>query len=117
MFKAGHILTIPFPFSDRAKAKQRPVLVLSEPDAYGDFICLAITSRERPLNTVPLSNKNMVEGALPHLSWVMTDKVFTLNASLVNKAVGMVSDALLGPVLLELCRKIGCKSFENATTP
>jgi hypothetical protein len=35
---------LPFPLSSLSQAKNRPVLAISAPDAYGGFIALAMTS-------------------------------------------------------------------------
>ena len=43
MFERGDLVLIPFPFSDLSAAKKRPVLLLTRPDVYGDFIALAVT--------------------------------------------------------------------------
>lgn len=40
----GDIVGLPFPFSDLASRKKRPVLVLTQADYQGDFMGLAITS-------------------------------------------------------------------------
>ena len=45
MFERGDLVLISFPFSDLSAAKKRAVLMLTRPDAYGDFIALAVTSR------------------------------------------------------------------------
>jgi hypothetical protein len=45
VFERGDLVLISFPFSDLSAAKKRPVLMLTRPDAYGDFIALAVTSR------------------------------------------------------------------------
>jgi len=42
--KPGEIIGLPFPFSDLASLKKRPVLVLTQADYRGDFMGLAITS-------------------------------------------------------------------------
>jgi hypothetical protein len=47
MFEAGDLLMVPFPFTDQSKAKRRPVLALTTPDAQGDFIGCPVTSRDR----------------------------------------------------------------------
>jgi hypothetical protein len=43
MFEAGDLLMVPFPFTDQTHAKRRPVLALTAPDNYGDFIACPIT--------------------------------------------------------------------------
>jgi mRNA interferase MazF len=45
MFERGDLLVVPYPFTDLSAAKRRPVLALTGPDAYGDFIALPVTSR------------------------------------------------------------------------
>jgi len=44
MFERGDLLLVPFPFSDLSASKRRPVLALTGPDGYGDFIALPVTS-------------------------------------------------------------------------
>jgi len=38
-YKKGDILFIRFPFSDLKKAKKRPVLLISDSNDFGDFVC------------------------------------------------------------------------------
>lgn len=52
-FKPGDIVGLPFPFSDLASQKKRPVLVLTQADYRGDFMGLAITSVLTEGNTDP----------------------------------------------------------------
>jgi mRNA interferase MazF len=56
MFEAGALVLLPFPFSDATATKRRPVLVLTTPDEYGDFIGMAVSSRSHHANAVPLQN-------------------------------------------------------------
>lgn len=94
MFERGDLLLIPFPFSDLSAAKKRPVLVLTRPDAYGDFIALAVTSRPQT---------DLVQGSLPLASWIRTDRAVTLNASLVVKGFGRASERIIATALARLC--------------
>lgn len=90
MFEAGALVLLPFPFSDATTTKCRPVLVLTTPDEYGDFIGMAVSSRSHHINTVPLQNDSLLEGHLPKASWIRVDRVVTLNAGLVIKAFGKI---------------------------
>jgi mRNA interferase MazF len=88
MFERGDLLLVPFPFSDLSATKRRPVLALTEPDRYGDFIAIPVTSRPQSEHGVPLTAADLVHGALPAPSWIRTDRIVTLNSSLVVKSVG-----------------------------
>ena len=108
MFEIGQLITIPFPFSDMKNAKPRPVIVISLPDDYGDFICLAVTSKPQHVNAIAIVQADMQNGTLPLASWVRTDKVYTLNISIVIKTIGQLQQSIFEKVLGLLCSKIGC---------
>ncbi len=108
MFNPGDVVVIPYPFADQTRTKLRPVLVITAPDGQGDFIGLAITSKG--YHALALTQSDMQAGKLPKPSWVRTDKVFTLNDSLMVKTVGRVTAELLRQALSALCGKIGCQS-------
>jgi hypothetical protein len=74
MFERGDLLLVPFPFSDLSAAKRRPVLALTAPDSYGDFIALPVTSRPQAEHGIPLTSSDLVRGALPAPSWIRTDR-------------------------------------------
>lgn len=84
MFDQGELLLIPYPFTDLSTQKRRPVLVLSKPDKYGDFIALPVTSRSYHKQSISIGQ--LIKGELPKESWVRTDHVVTLNCSLVIKS-------------------------------
>jgi mRNA interferase MazF len=89
MFSPGDVVVIPYPFTNQTRTKLRPVLVITAPDGQGDFIGLAITSKGYHANAIALTQPDMQTGKLPRPSWVRTDKVFTLNDSLmVNQDSG-----------------------------
>ncbi|MGQ0594257.1 MAG: type II toxin-antitoxin system PemK/MazF family toxin [Gammaproteobacteria bacterium] len=110
MFNPGDVVVIPYPFTDQTRTKLRPVLVITAPDGQGDFIALAITSKGYHASAVALTQPDMQGGKLPKPSWVRTDKVFTLNNSLMVKTVGRVTAEFLRQALSALCGKIGCQS-------
>lgn len=103
MFDRGDLLLVPVPFSDLSSTKRRPVLAVTRPDAYGDFIALAVTSRPQDLHGMPLRLTDLVRGSLPLASWIRTDRAVTLNASLVVKSFGTVSEPVMAEALERLC--------------
>ena len=106
-FERGDLLLVPFPFTDLSAAKRRPVLALTAPDGYGDFIALPVTSRPQAEFGLPLAPTDLARGRLPAPSWIRTDRIFTLNASLVVKVVGHVSERAIVAAVERFCAHIG----------
>jgi mRNA interferase MazF len=103
MFEAGALVLLPFPFSDAVTTKRRPVLALTAPDEYGDFVGMAVSSRSHHANTVTLQNDSLMEGQLPKPSWIRTDRVVTLNASLVIKEFAKIKPEIRCQAINGLC--------------
>ena len=107
MFERGDLLLVPFPFSDLSASKRRPVLALTGPDGYGDFIALPVTSRPQSEHGLAIAATDLVRGTLPAPSWVRTDRIVTLNASLVVKSFGRVSEQVVVAAVERFCARIG----------
>lgn len=102
-FERGELLLIPFPFTDLSATKRRPVVALTAPDHYGDFIGLAVTSRTHHAEVVAISIDDLVSGSLPAASWIRTDRVVTLNASLVTKSIARIAEPVVNVAVQQLC--------------
>ena len=107
MFSRGALLLVPFPFSDLSAAKRRPVLAVTRPDAYGDFIALPVTSRPQATHGLPILAADLVAGKLPAPSWVRTDRIVTLNSGLVVKSVGRFAETFVAAAVERFCACIG----------
>jgi mRNA interferase MazF len=105
-FDRGALLLVPFPFTDLSAAKRRPILALTAPDSYGDFVALPVTSRPQAEHGLPLAPTDLVEGSLPMASWIRTDRIVTLNASLVVKSIGQVSEDAVAAAVQRFCAHI-----------
>ncbi len=107
MPERGDLLLVPFPFTDLSAAKRRPVLVITPSDSYGDFIALPVTSRRQAEYGLALTAADLISGSLPAASWIRTNRVVTLNGSLVVKIVGRVSERVVSAAVAQLVAYIG----------
>ncbi|MFO1372209.1 MAG: type II toxin-antitoxin system PemK/MazF family toxin [Candidatus Competibacteraceae bacterium] len=106
MLDAGSLVVLPFPFSDLRATKRRPVLLLTAPDGYGDFLAMAVTSQAGHPEGIALNQIDMQTGMLPKASWIRTDKVISLNRALVAKEVGRVSATVRLQAVHRLCARL-----------
>ena len=104
MFEAGDLVLIPVPFSDLSSTKRRPVLLLTGPDAQGDFVACPITSRAGWAHGRALLAGDVAEGALPLTNWVRTDKVVTLHVGLIARRFGRVTPSSRAAIAGDVCR-------------
>lgn len=107
MLEKGSLVLIPFPFSDLATTKKRPVLVLHSNEVHQEIICLAVTTKSYHDNAVRLDADGMGTGTIPKASWIRTDKVFTLSQSIVLKQLGIVKPEVLLKTIESLCGVVG----------
>jgi mRNA interferase MazF len=105
---SGDIVAIPFPYSDLTTRKKRPVLVITKPDRYGDFVGLAITSVLSVENSLAINGELLLTGNLPKESRVRYDKIFTLSESMLVKTYGTLKPAVFQTILDTLCGYLGC---------
>ncbi len=113
MYQSGDVLLVPFPFSNMKEGKKRPVLALTAPDAFNDLVCLAITSSSYHEESFPLDNNCFLEGVLPKPSWVRTDKIYTLNVSLIVGKFGLLHQEVFSEVKKQFCNHFGCDLFNR----
>lgn len=105
-YRPSEIVLLPFPFSDHSTRKKRPVLILRQPDARGDFVCMAITSKTTSEKAFAIIPEHLSEGNLPKPSWIRFDKIYTLNISLVVGSFGS-----LHPEIFETVHGLFCDHF------
>ena len=112
MLNRSDIVQIPFPFSDLSRQKCRPVLILSTPDIFGDFLAAAITSQAGHADAVLLQDDDLVEGRLPKASWVRASKLFSLNRDSVVVTLGSLKPDAFERIHGAICVKLGCQPCE-----
>ncbi|MDD2893669.1 MAG: type II toxin-antitoxin system PemK/MazF family toxin [Halothiobacillaceae bacterium] len=109
MLKHSDIVQIPFPFSDLTHQKLRPVMLLTAPDAFGDFIAVAITSQAGHDDAIPLQENDIANGRLPKISWVRAKKLFSLNRDSVVIVLGTLRPEAFVRIHGEICGMLGCE--------
>lgn len=107
IFDRGALLLVPFPFTDLSGTKRRPVLALTRPDAYGDFVALPVTSRPYHVNALTIAESDLAGASLPVTSWIRTDRVVTLNANLVVRSIAQLTEPAVRTAVQALCSQLG----------
>lgn len=94
IYKTFDIVSVPFPFTDSAKNKKRPALVLSFPHPFheetGHLLLAMITSRKNKPWVLDIPITHLPISGLKHDS-VIRMKLFTLDIRFVISKIGELS--------------------------
>lgn len=89
------VVTVPFPFTDKARVKRRPALVLSDPAAFGrrvgHSVMAMITSAGNPPWPLDVPIGDLEAAGLPAAS-IVRMKLFTLDHRFVLARRGHLGD-------------------------
>lgn len=95
-YERGHVVRVPFPFTDRAASKNRPALVLSSACAFnqpaGHVVLAMITSAANAPWPLDCAIEDLAAAGLPAPS-VLRCKLFTLDARLIRGTLGQLGPA------------------------
>lgn len=105
----GEVVLIPFPYTNLAAAKKRPVLVLRPMDSFGDFLAAAVTSQSGHQDAEPLTQADFLEGVLPKPSYVRTSKLYTLNKRVIAHRFGALTPEAFARAHTTICTMLGCQ--------
>ncbi len=109
MPQPGEVVLIPFPYTDLATTKRRPVLVLRPADGFGDFLAAAVTSHAGHVDALTLTQRDLREGVLPKPSYVRTTKLYTLNERIVVRRFGTLTSEAFTRIHTAICAALGCR--------
>jgi mRNA interferase MazF len=107
-FKPTEIVLIPFPFTDLSALKRRPVLILTAPDRFNDFMGIPLTSQNKHENSINLLKSDLLKGELPKSSWVRTDKIFTFNTEIIIGRIAQLKTEVFANIKNNVCTSLGC---------
>ncbi|MCX8115560.1 MAG: type II toxin-antitoxin system PemK/MazF family toxin [Burkholderiales bacterium] len=109
-FERFAVVRVPFPFTDRAAAKKRPALVLSDARRFnrpaGHSVLAMITSASNPPWPLDCPIADLASAGLPAPSKVRF-KLFTLDHRLILGELGRLADADRKAVQAALLRLLG----------
>jgi mRNA interferase MazF len=95
---AGEVVLVSFPFSDLSQTKVRPAVCLADAGR-GDWVLCQITSRPYgDPSALPLVAADFASGGLLANSFVRPGKLFTANAGLMARSVGVLTPAAFSRV-------------------
>ena len=88
------VVSVPFPFTDRAKAKRRPALILSSASEFnhviGHSVMAMITSSKNSAWPLDVEIQDLKQAGLPSSS-VVRMKLFTIDHRLIVSVLGRLS--------------------------
>ena len=109
-FERFDVVRVPFPFTDRQAAKNRPALVLSDKALFnepaGHSVMAMITSAGRESWPLDCAITDLSAAGLPVAS-VIRWKVFTLDHHLIRGVLGRLSETDAAVVMAALTRLLG----------
>jgi mRNA interferase MazF len=94
MIEQRDLLLVPFPFSDQAGKKVRPVVVISN-NAFNqyseDVLVVAVTSNITKDNyTIFLSKNELEDGILNHDCCIKVENILKIDKKLIIKKIGKI---------------------------
>ena len=89
-------------FTDGAKYKLRPILIIKE-NSFGDFIYIPFTTKRNNKNSLEFDNDSLISGSFQKKSYLIVDKTCTIQQMLLEKKIGTVNDTMMEKVLNEYC--------------
>lgn len=98
-FTVGEVVLVSFPFSDLHGNKRRPSVVLAHAE-FDDLILCQITSKPYTSKLpIQIGLKDFVTGGLPVISYARPDKLFTADASIIERSVGQLNKTAIKSIL------------------
>jgi len=98
-FIKGDVVVIPFPFSNFSSSKRRPALVIAQ-TSDNELILAQITSRSfQDKYALELSHDDFAVGKLHVLSYIRTNKLFTVEDSLILYKAGHLEQKKVSEVV------------------
>ena len=99
--KKGDIVLVLFPFTNLVAEKLRPALVLANVNNGKDYIMCAISSKKNT-NSIDISNVDLQDGLLPKDSYILYEKIVTLDVNIIDSKVATLNPKTYKKVLSKI---------------
>ena len=101
-FKAGHVILVPFPFSNLSQSKMRPAVILAYAGRDDWILCQITSNPYGDSRSITITDEDFQEGSLHMASFARPGKLFTANRELISGQVGMLKAVVLGKLIDEI---------------
>jgi mRNA interferase MazF len=98
-FVVGDVVAVLFPFSDLSGQKLRPAVVLATIERNDLILCQVTSKAFASKRAIRISRLDFSEGNLPVTSYVRPDKLFTAEATIIQKRKGKLKQRSVRKVL------------------
>lgn len=88
----GSLCRLRWPFTNLHGGKNRPALILSEPDSKGDIEVAMISGSDAHARSFPICHSDYVEGSLPRDSFVRSDRILQVRLAIVERLAVRLSE-------------------------
>ena len=117
----GDVIFAQFPMADKPLFKERPCLVISNADEWGDFEVLKISSKAFDASgTIKIEPDSFQKGSLPMESWIIVNDAAKTNAASVTRYCGQLNMAFVAPILkqrISQATRTYSRTFHAANRP
>jgi mRNA interferase MazF len=96
---AGDVVVVPFPQTDLRPGKLRPALTLVNLPGDDLILCQITTQSRFDGFSISLDHSDFSRGRLPVSSFIRVNRLFTVDQSVIVRAVGSVKHSKLQDVL------------------
>jgi mRNA interferase MazF len=98
-FVKGDVVVVPFPFSDLARAKRRPALVIAELEGNDLILCQITSQQVRDKYAVSIEENDFETGTLRQKSNVRPNRIFTADHYIILYRVGHLNNEKVSEVI------------------
>ena len=96
---AGDVVEVWFPFTDMARGKNRPAVVLADVGMDDWVLCELTSQRQSGPGDVQVTTTDMQSGSLHRDSWARVGRLHTINDSVFHRTFGSLTNPKLAQII------------------